>query len=369
MKEQGEAAAGFYRGLSDYSLATMSMRLSVARAPTVGRRAFTLVELLVVIAIIAILIALLLPAIQATREAARRSQCSNNLKQLGIALHSYHGTHNQLPMGSWARWEGADPPPMTEGRGSMLHFILPLIEQKQLYDALFQGYDLAEKKMIESNPNFAQVRKTAIALFRCPSDDGDSVNTGKYGLSNYVGSAGPRYVSDVGNHQTPCLCPEGAAFNTLYKTGSYPATGFKRKNATAPGPFTRHHSATTHPPISFRMITDGLSSTIFVGEARPRCSSDARSGWAHSNNGCGVMCTTIPINYNSCGDRSLAANDGCHTDCNWNTSTGFKSCHPDGAQFLFGDGAVRFLPNDIDGWTYQGLGAISDRHPVELPPG
>lgn len=346
----------------------MSKPLSPGRT-AVARRGFTLVELLVVIAIIAILIALLLPAIQATREAARRSQCSSNLKQLGVALHSYHSNNNRLPIGSWARWEGAEPPPLTEGRGSTLHFLLPLIEQKQLFDSLFQGYDLNEKKMIESHPNFATVRKVGIALFRCPSDDGDRVNTGKYGLSNYASSAGPRYVSDQGNHQTPCLCEQGAAFNALYKTGSYPPEGFKRKNATAPGPFTRHHAATTHSPVSFRMITDGLSTTIFMGEMRPVCSSDARSGWAHSNNGCGIAATTIPLNYNSCGDRSLAATDGCHTDCNWNTSTGFKSCHVRGAQFLFGDGAVRFLPNDIDGWTYQCLGAIADKHPVDIPEG
>jgi prepilin-type processing-associated H-X9-DG protein len=82
-----------------------------------------------------------------------------------------------------------------------------------------------------------------------------------------------------------------------------------------------------------------------------------------------VVATTIPINYNSCGDRSLAATDGCHTDCNWNTDLGFKSSHPGGAQFLFGDGAVRFLPEDIDGWLYQCLGAVADRHRADVPSG
>mgnify|MGYP005835989815 FL=1 len=338
----------------------MSKRSSARR----GRetKAFTLVELLVVIAIIAILIALLLPAIQQVREAARRSNCSSNLKQLGVALHSYNDTYKRLPIGSWARWEGADPPPLVEGRGTTLHHLLPFIEQMQLYEAIYKGYDLNAMKMIEKHPNFARIRKTWVPLFLCPSDDGQFLNTNKYGLSNYVSSAGPRYVSDQGNYRTPCLCPEGSAFNQLFKPNKDPPEGFRRKGFPAAGPFYRHHSLNNPRACTFADVLDGLSYTIFMGEVRSRCTSQVRNGWAHSDNACGVTSTTIPINYNSCGDRSLASFDGCHTDCNWNTALGFKSCHPGGAQFLFGDGAVRFLPDDIDMWLFQCLGAIADRN-------
>ena len=105
------------------------------------------------------------------------------------------------------------------------------------------------------------------------------------------------------------------------------------------------------------MIRDGLSNTIFMGELRALCTGAPRSGWVNSTNGCGYITTTVPINYDSCGHDSLWRDvNGCRTTCNGNVTNGFKSCHPGGAQFLFGDGSVSFLSEGIDGWAYQVLG-------------
>ncbi len=338
------------------------------------RSAFTLVELLVVVTIIGILIGLLLPAVQGAREAARRTQCGNNLRQLGVALHNYHTMHGSLPMGSWCRWDGAEePPPMIEGSGSMLEEILPLIEQQAIYDDL---HDVGDKypdydpsvDMLEKHPHFEEIRKHIIPLYMCPSDDSKNMNPKQYCYVSYVGSAGPRIISDAGNWRTPCLCSDGQAFNELYKTRDLPPVGFRRAGFTAPGPFTRHHSGTKHPAVDFSMIKDGLSNTIFMGEVRPRCMSSARASWAHSNHGSGVVATTVPINYDSCGHRATwAPVDGCRTDCNWNVALGFKSTHPGGAMFLMGDGAVTLLAESIDGWTYQCMGAIADHRTFEMP--
>ncbi len=338
------------------------------------QKAFTLVELLVVVTIIGILIALLLPAVQGAREMARRTQCNNNLKQLGIALHSYESLNGSLPMGYWARWDGGvEPPPLIEGKGNMLVQILPMLEQQAIHD---EFYDVADKypdydpdvDMFDRHPDIERFRKHRIPLFMCPSDDSRNMNPKKYCFVSYVGSSGPRIVSDGGNWRSPCLCPEGKAFNELFKTRLVPPAGFRRAGFPAPGPFVGHHSGTVHPAVELATIRDGLSNTIFMGEFRPRCTSSARATWACSSHGSGSAATTIPMNYDSCGHRGTwQLVDGCRTDCNGNVSMGFKSMHPGGVSFLFGDGGVKFLSESIDGWTYQCLGAIADSHSISVP--
>lgn len=302
------------------------------------RHAFTLVELLVVIAIIGILIALLLPAVQAAREAARRSQCSNNIKQIGLALHNYHDTMNRFPPGGM--WDPAptwDPPQNPNApRGSVLMRLLPYIEQQVIY----KGIDFKNNTDSQSI-NGVPIYQMIIGTYVCPSDKNDGL-TNSVAVANYGANYGPSDVSSTGNPSCPCA--EGATWYAYRTVGNYGATN-------PAGPFTRYGHK-----YMCRMadVTDGLSNTIFFGEVRRDCSSHNRGGWARTNNGQGLFTTLIPINYDSC---DLGNNpDGCKRYCNWNMEFGFKSLHPGGAQFLFGDGAVHFLPETIDHWNYQALG-------------
>jgi len=300
------------------------------------RSAFTLVELLVVIAIIGVLIALLLPAIQAAREAARRSQCANNLKQIGVAVHNYELGRKRLPPG--AIWT-----PAGLKQGSMLIFLLPFIDEKSLYN----GFNLASKNLDNASfPGTTDVIGAhAVATFACPTDDHESLLNGK-AVQNYSASRGPTAVYD--NPACSCSFP--------WTTLSLAPLDDKRNYA---GPFTRMGTATR-----VSEITDGLSKTIFVGEVRPGCSDHASNGWATTNNGNGYCTTLIPINFDTCNPQ---APDPCHRPCNWNTEVGFKSAHARGAQFLFGDGSVHFLYETIDHPTYQYLGAKADGREVTMP--
>jgi prepilin-type N-terminal cleavage/methylation domain-containing protein len=322
-----------------------------------GHRGFTLVELLVVVAIIGTLVALLLPAVHGARESARAVQCRNNLKQLGTAISQYNATHRSFPMGSWCRWDTTQPQPRprTEGKGNMLILMLPQLGQQVVYDAFDFSQPIIDFQKFPGTRQ--QIRKHKIAMFECPSDDSADVNPHNLGLSNYVGSAGPKKISINGNNVMPCLCAH--PFNEFF---------MRRLGFGAPGPFLRHHSGTGFPAVRAAMIRDGLSNTIFMGELRGRCTSTIRGGWTSSNHGTGVISTVVPINYDSCGDRGAYASiNGCLTDCNWNVALGFKSAHPGGAHFVFGDGSVHFLPEIIDHWTYQYLGAIADGQMAKFP--
>ncbi len=320
-------------------------------------RGFTLVELLVVIAIIGILIALLLPAVQAAREAARRTQCVNNMKQIGLALHNYHDTHKVFPPGAlWAHdlpWRG--PPSPNPERGSVLMFLLPFVEQGPLYDAIdFRSAQSVYAQFIDPPANTKRVRNVIIPAYTCPSDTHQGLvpNTNR-GAHNYSANYGP---TGVGQGNPRCPCPN--SYNSFRPKPS----GHGAHNPT--GPFTRWGNR-----FVCRMadVTDGLSNTIFFGEVLVDCSVHVRNGWARSNNGQGLTSTLIPINYDSCAPNvSAAGGDGCAARCNWVTEFGFKSRHPGGANFLLGDGSVRFLSETIDHANYQLLGQRDDGLPVQM---
>jgi prepilin-type N-terminal cleavage/methylation domain-containing protein/prepilin-type processing-associated H-X9-DG protein len=302
------------------------------------RKAMTLIELLVVIAIIGILIALLLPAIQAAREAARRSQCSNNLKQIGVAVLNYEHAKKYLPPG--ATWQ---PPVRTAG--SIFLHLLPMLEEAPLY----QTIDLRATNIDDATlPGSTQrVDSTVINTLICPSDDRQLEYGDDHRVAhNYAASRGP---TDVW-FNADCMC-------------NNPWAQFARAPIDDPqifaGPFTR-----VGTPERLKAITDGLSKTIFFGEVRPACSEHVRNGWLNSNDGNGYCTTLIPINYDSC--QSDEAPDPCHRSCNFNTEVGFKSAHTGGANMLFGDGSVHFVQADIDYNLYQLLGAKNDGEPTNL---
>lgn len=340
------------------------------------RRAFTLVELLVVIAIIGILVALLLPAVQAAREAARRSQCTNNLKQIGLGLHNYHDTYKSFPAGAWCC--GGNNTGMNR-KLPALGAILPFVEQGPLYDQIPQAVDLEAFRL----PDGTMISGTRIVGYQCPSDNfiqpvGATPNH-RY-TQNYAMSGGP---SGLGNNPN-CAC---AQFDWWRQTYSSPNHGnwqyHTNSGAGANGPAGLFSRNTTeyHPLIlnsgnrtyygKMQHATDGMSNTIMAFETRPQCSDHAIQGWARPNQINGLASTVVPINWDSCYESLAAAQavgkDGCSARCNWNMEWGAKSKHSGGAQFLMGDASVQFISQTIDHWTYQYLGDKCDGMAVTLP--
>ena len=337
------------------------------------RRGFTLVELLVVIAIIGILVALLLPAVQAAREAARKMSCSNNLKQLGIALHNYHESNKALPHSGtfvWTRqsnnghrWSGAQ-------RGSILVDLLPYMEMTTIFNNLDMespavcGLDNSHTGgfwWYQVNPTTgAQYRSEIIPGFLCASAALDpylNQTNRKIGktISCYGKSIGAQLMNSRGGW---CVDYPGNVFGTGRKNH-----GNDSRASQLSGVFARGHWG-----AKFRDITDGTSQVIAMGEILPNKGYHTRNGWMHYNSL--WTATTAPINYPIIGrgDRGYVNNNGGPKNCNhwrnYQTSYGFKSQHKGGAQFVFADGSVHFLPETIDYLTYQRLGCRRDGEPV-----
>ncbi len=302
-------------------------------------RGFTLIELLVVIAIIAILVALLLPAVQQAREAARRSSCKNNLKQLGLALHNYHDTHRVFPpmqIEGVRNLAGDTNPESLLGWNAML---LPFIEQAALYDLLNFNQPWRTVAGVILQPNVAN--KT-IASLNCPSDPMGGVNTdiASMGKSNY-----PAIYS-------PCNLVNGAG--RCYT-----------------GAFNNHNSH------SMRDFVDGTSNTIMVGE---RTTDDRHAGaiWigAHAADNGSTTGQYGNWPYHTALMRTYQDISGVPTPSTVflingiNLSNGLKyewvlsSKHSGGAQFVLGDGRVRFISENTDGDTLVYLAAINDRQVI-----
>lgn len=303
----------------------------------VHRRGFTLVELLVVIAIIGVLVSLLLPAVQSAREAARRAQCVNNMRQIGLAIHNYHDTLRRMPCGFWY-----------EDRGSVLVHLLPYIEQNTLFEKLdFKSSTLIYNQTVIPGPSAStgvQLRQTRVPMYDCPSDA--EKEGADFFPSSYYASSGASGVWRRGG----CDCyPLGQSYNYPYAQAGVNLTS---------GPFSRRSDLNTK---NFAEIVDGLSNTIFFGEARAKCCDTAQQSWCYPNNGNGLFTTVIPINSDTCRAQHP---DPCKRNCNWNLSFGFRSAHPGGSNFLMGDGSVHFFTQTIDHWTYQWLGTRNDGNPV-----
>ena len=285
-------------------------RVSLLEDAVMKRHGFTLIELLVVIAIIAVLIALLLPAVQQAREAARRTQCRNNMHQLGLALHNYHDTHRCFPPG-----RAKQVPNDGWSWGAM---ILPFLDESTLYNAC----NFSQVVRLTVSPHGAgangTARKTPLAQFWCPSDPTPTIAvfTCSYGSARscYAASEG-----DCGGGSLGC------------------STGMIFENSR----------------IRIRDVRDGTSQTIAVGEMNldgPTCYR-----WIlESVYTTATRMAGIPIN-------------GCFqgTNCTYAWQNGYGSFHEGGAFFLFGDGQVRFLSENIDMTTFKALGTRAGNEIVD----
>ncbi|MEM8681059.1 MAG: DUF1559 domain-containing protein [Planctomycetota bacterium] len=308
-------------------------------------RGFTLVELLVVIAIIGILISLLLPSVQAAREAARRTQCLSNVRQLTLAMLNYESSAGHFPPGILSRRDGTSADEAINalgfGWGALL---LPYLEETTIYDFLGQASDgfKTPRWWSPANPDF-DVAEQAFPIFVCPSDSMGSRNDkrnffGNHGKSNYVGVIGPR------------LDEELAQLTNLESLGGGEigpvTTNEERLELEWPG-ILFPNSATES-----RRIKDGTSKTFLLGErdgkraASTWCGTD-RVAW-HNNQ---LGCTSADARF------TLNAATSPVDQSSW---ASFGSLHPGGALFSSADGAVSFVSDDVSGEVYEALGGKAD---------
>jgi len=349
--------------------------MTTGRRPSRRRFAFTLIELLVVIAIIAILIGLLLPAVQKVREAAARTKCTNNLKQLGIALQAYHDVYNKLPVGAF------NDDGINWGWGTA---ILPYIEQAPVYTALqsslvvttgntyTSGFFMifipggGPNQISNTTPGFSAdncntagivnvtagggVAKAAISVYICPSDPWPNNTTNGYGKLNYLACLG----SDV----------SGGVFNS-WSTPSW-------KNETGVLSFANDNSNTA--AYALTAITDGTSNTVLLGEAsanrlsannvygvgatntfpiwaggNPSTVSGSTGGWGRHHNYFRIMDVNYPLNSTN------TSADTVGTPIQF-LDRAFNSSHTGGGNFLRGDGSVKFVSNGVSAVAYRAAG-------------
>jgi prepilin-type N-terminal cleavage/methylation domain-containing protein len=364
-----------FRFIDSHFIFFVSVLFSGASVMKRLRSGFTLIELLVVIAIIAILVALLLPAVQQAREAARRSQCKNNLKQIGLAIANYESALKVYPFGKGASYAGAQ----IYARWSVHSMILPYMDQQPLYDAISFTNPPDTPGMAGAIPfmppyispggiNTVQ-SQTAIPMFFCPSDS--SVDSSWAGGNNYCGNQGS-WLCDRGNF------PAGA--------------GDTNPNELNPGIF--YFLSRTRP----QDVSDGLSNTAFFSEKiRGNGSADPKSDLYTMTNQ-----VTLLDTYNTCMATNVATatpltskwgaswvmGENCCTLYNHVATPGSVSCagipfpgsmtnmamqvsassrHPGGVHVLTGDGSVHFVSNNVDLGVWRALGTRNGKEVFNSP--
>jgi prepilin-type N-terminal cleavage/methylation domain-containing protein/prepilin-type processing-associated H-X9-DG protein len=328
------------------------------------RCAFTLVELLVVIAIIGILVALLLPAIQAAREAARRSACVNNLKNLGLAVLSHHDVNKHFPVNMGAHM--ADESPVPQPAVGWILNTLPQMEEQPLFDQFkaggaFEGsfkQNLCRVPKINSGLNsikdgvsVPELMKTQLSILQCPSDESvKELSTKQWqfaacpvALTSYKG-----VLDDTWANEPPF--GEGTFSNEVpaeFRSGLY--------REPAPGPWTAQHDChrdlrcrgfffrqSFQRPVKVAKVTDGTSKTLMIGEDVPEYNHHSA---AYYSNGSWCSCNS-PLNYGIGQNPDDIAED-------WSDAQGFRSKHPGGAQFCLADGSVRFISDSVSNLLFR----------------
>jgi prepilin-type N-terminal cleavage/methylation domain-containing protein/prepilin-type processing-associated H-X9-DG protein len=324
------------------------------------RPAFTLVELLVVIAIIGILVGLLLPAVQAAREAARRMQCSNNVKQIGLTFHNYESAVKSFPINYATRGKLGFPntgPGIANSGRSWMQMILPYMEQNNLYSNIDFTVGLQPKSSPATSPVGKNriVAATVLPTFLCPSDDSNEGGT----LLNRSDLNETNAPADRWAVTSYKACA-GSNWNAgLFAWVNSGATGVGGKNAGQSDGLNLGNgvicSNQTDVNSKTRMgdITDGTSNTFIVGEAMPGWS---QWNWWYNPNAC-TATTAIPLNR----VLRVAKNIG-----DWPNNYGFASRHTGGANFGLADGSVRFVSDNINTATYRALATVSSGEVVSI---
>lgn len=328
------------------------------------RQAFTLVELLVVIAIIGILVALLLPAVQAAREAARRMSCSNNMKQIGIALHNYNDTFKVLPAGTINPGIASTQPTMTRHTNNILNhtahtLILPFIEQQPLHDSIdfniaTGGFNAMGGTIRGGWPNANEpLMQTLLPAYLCPSDRGDERG---------AIAATATYLADGQRHTNYAFCAGGhgngwPGNQHAWQVYSASVSNLmdQRTNIGYRGAFGHNGAA------KFRDFLDGISNVVVVGEVmvanRRSTSYEHLWGGYRNYNTFFNNHPNIDVNhinnfrYHINGPTCVGGLTGdCAVDANAKKHyVGVTaSQHPGGAQYVLGDGSTRFVGETVD---------------------
>jgi prepilin-type N-terminal cleavage/methylation domain-containing protein/prepilin-type processing-associated H-X9-DG protein len=311
------------------------------------KRGFTLVELLVVLGIIGLLVALLLPAVQAAREAARRVQCANNLKQLGLAAHHFHSTNRRFPPG----WLGPKPnamiPPYDGQFVGSLAFLLPyaeltVISEQIDTDRLSHGNISVLDVRRVGDPYFARLDawtmgQAKVRFFTCPSENAEEADFTMAVTHFYLDPSTLFLHAQSAWYSGPCA-------NILGPTNYQGVGGY-----TCTTGFWYTGVLTNRSGNSFKDIVDGTSNTLLFGEALGALREDGyNANYAFSWIGCGTLSTTWGLKRQG-----------------WYQ---FASRHPGAVQFAMADGAVRGVHREIDYWAYIYLSSMNDHKPVQAPP-
>jgi prepilin-type N-terminal cleavage/methylation domain-containing protein/prepilin-type processing-associated H-X9-DG protein len=298
-------------------------------------KGFTLIELLVVIAIIAILIGLLLPAVQKVRESSARMTCSNNLKQIALAVHGFHDAQNQIPYNLSSNTYGYDD----NGRSwSWLVRILPYIEQGGLYSRLGQD-SFGPTPAVADVPTFnslAAIQAVVIKSYVCPSDPGSNkLSTNRANGSTASGTGPTNYKGVAGSN---------------WGWGSFQNTGYTGNNNGIDAGNGMIYRADNTRALQLSRISDGTSNTFMVGE--DLIDINVHCGWVRSNYATGTC--AIPLN-----NGLVTGQPGFNNPNDWGNLYSFRSRHTGGGNFAFADGSVKFITEAIDLNLYRDLATIS----------
>jgi prepilin-type N-terminal cleavage/methylation domain-containing protein/prepilin-type processing-associated H-X9-DG protein len=321
-------------------------------------RGFTLIELLVVISIIAVLIALLLPAVQSAREAARRAQCINNLKQLGLAAHNYHDIGGRFPTTMYLHPVFGPKSGIAWNNSSFLVQMLPQLEQGPLYNAVnfsmmmgtFVGGGWRWNAMYGAGDPNMTVRITVLNAFICPSDDSPNIDKDNPDDLSGLDAAGTSYVGNMGDNCLACggglndrlgqviLC------NDLNLPCRFPQLGHARmtdEQTDNGSPAGSGIFWAWGANVGLNMVSDGTSNTLMIGEQIRKVTQ--WNAWVGANASIGS--TAVPLNY-----KLPVPNVG-----DWTHQYSFRSNHPGGANFAMADGSVKYLKSTVNFNVYQAL--------------